>query len=81
MSVLKNEHHLGRFYNLITKNKPLLYNYQYILEFVEGGTYWEGGQWKKFDLFDHNDNDPANNFTYWAGGATIPSFDLTKAQV
>ena len=40
---IKNNYHLGNYYNQILKVSPLHYTYQYILEFVEGGTYYDSG--------------------------------------
>lgn len=77
-----NPYHLGNFYNNITKQLPLLYQYQYILEFVGGGTYYDasGGQFKKFTLFDHDQNNPDQNFSYWAQSASIPKFTIPVAK-
>lgn len=80
MSV-SNPYHLGNVYNNITKKSPLLYKYQYILEFVNGGGFWVDGQLKKFTLFDHDDNNPQQNFSYWAQGASIPKFNIPAAKV
>jgi hypothetical protein len=80
MGVL-NQYHLGTVYGGITKQKPLLYKYQYILEFVGGNGYWDSGVFKTFTLFDNDDNNPDQNFTYWAQGATIPQFEIPAAKV
>lgn len=80
MSV-SNPYHLGKFYNNIAKTTPLLYQYQYILEFVQGGGFWINNEFKKFTLFDHDENNPEQNFTYWAQSATIPDFTIPAAKV
>lgn len=76
-----NPYHLGNYYNNISKQLPLLYKYQYILEFVGGGTYFIDNQFKKFTLFDHDQNNPDQNFSYWAQSAKIPKFEIPKVSV
>jgi hypothetical protein len=76
-----NPYHLGTVYNNITKAKPLLYKYQYILEFVGGNGFWDSGAFKTFSLFDNDDKNPDQNFTYFAQGGKILNFEVPPAKV
>jgi hypothetical protein len=53
-----NPYHLGNYYNNISKQLPLLYKYQYILEFIGGNGFWDSGEFKTFTLFDYDENNP-----------------------
>lgn len=80
-----NDYHMSGFYNQIMKSSPLLYPYQFILEFIPGGTYvLNDGSTKstnEFTLFNVDPNRPDENFSYYAQSASIPKFSLNKANV
>ncbi len=76
-----NQYPLGTVYNSITKAKPLLYKYQFILQFIGGNGFWDAGTFKSFTLFDNDTNNPDQNFTYWAQSATIPEFNIPSQKV
>lgn len=78
---MDNKYHLGSYYNNITKKKPLLYKYQYILDFVGNGGFWLDSDFKPFTLFNDNPDNPDQNFSYWAQSASIPGFNINKADV
>jgi hypothetical protein len=79
----RNDYHLSSFYNQITKTKPLLYDYQFIVEFVQGGTYTVNDGVAKsiqqFQLFNADPNQPDQNFSYYAQSASLPKFSVNKA--
>lgn len=74
-----NNYYMKNFYNQIMKGKPMLYGYQFIVEFINGGTMDGGGV--QFDLFNHDPSNPEENFTYYAQSASLPSFEVVKASV
>jgi hypothetical protein len=80
-----NDYHMGGFYNQIMKSSPLLYPYQFILEFIPGGSYvLNDGATKSsqdFTLFNTDPNKPEENFSYYAQSATIPKFSVGNANV
>lgn len=78
---MDNNYHLGSFYSNITKQKPLLYQYQYVLDFVGNGGFWLDSDFKPFTLFNDDPDNPDQVFSYWAQSAQIPGFELTKANV
>ncbi len=78
---MDNTYQLGTFYNQITKAKPLLYQYQYVIEFVGNGGFWLDYNFKPFTLFNDNTDSPDENFSYWAQSASLPSFEIGKADV
>lgn len=81
MATTTNSYHLKNFYNQIMKTNPLLYPYQFVIEFVQGGTMGDGfGGTQTFDLFDNSSN-PDENFTYYAQSGSIPKFTVNKAAV
>ena len=76
-----NPYHLKNFYNQIMKTNPLLYKYQFVIEFIQGGTMGDGyGGTQSFTLFDNASN-PDENFTYYAQSGSIPKFTIQKASI
>ena len=78
---MDNLYHLNSYYNNITKKKPLLYKYQYVLDFVGNGGFWVDQDFKPFTLFNDNPDDPSQTFSYWAQSASIPGFNINKTDV
>ena len=78
---MDNLYHLNSYYNNLTKKKPLLYKYQYVLDFVGNGGFWVDQDFKPFTLFNDNTDDPSQNFSYWAQSASIPGFNINKTDV
>jgi len=74
-----NEYNIQAFYNQIMKTRPMLYGYQFILEFVQGGQMGNDAiGYEQFDLFNNREN-PDTNFTYYAQSASLPKFQINKA--
>lgn len=68
----KNEYNLSSFYNQLTKNTALLYKYQFVVEFIQGGqNYW----------FQNDPSMPDQNFSYYCQSGKIPNFKINKAKV
>lgn len=78
---MDNLYHLNSYYNNITKKKPLLYKYQYVLDFVGNGGFFVDQDFKPFTLFNDNPDDPSQTFSYWAQSASIPGFNINKTDV
>lgn len=74
-----NQYNLQAFYNQIMKGMPMLYGYQFILEFVQGGQLGNDNiGYETFDLFNNHES-PDQNFTYYAQSASLPKFQIQKA--
>ena len=74
-----NDYNIQAFYNQIMKTRPMLYGYQFILEFVQGGQMGNDSiGYEQFDLFNNKET-PDNNFTYYAQSASLPKFQINKA--
>ena len=72
MAALRNnDYHVNKFYNDITKSSPLLYEYQFTVEFIGG----------PFAAIKSEQLGPVSNFTYFAQSASLPKYDITKAKV
>ena len=67
-----NNYHVKAFYNQIMKQIPMLYGYQFILEFINTGDPAGG-------LFNVG-TDPADKFAYYAQSATLPKVGIVKAK-
>lgn len=77
---MRNEYNMQSFYNQIMKTVPMLYGYQFIIEFVQGGSYGNANEgYKEFNIFN-NDASPDQNFTYYAQSASLPKFQIVKAK-
>ena len=66
---MQNNYYLQGFYNQLMKQVPMLYNYQFILEFVQKGV--------GASLFSDQTN-PDQNFTYYAQSASLPQINIVK---
>lgn len=81
----KNQHHLRSFYNNI-KTLPLLYKYQFVVQFVRGGTITSPEHMPNiqtlsfYDFFRDTSNDPEKTFTYYAQSASVPGLSVKNAQ-
>lgn len=79
---MKNNYNLQYFYNQIMQKSPVLYKYQFVVEFIQGGTMQDGvGGLYDFNLFNNNPALPDQNFTYYAQSASLPKFQIQKADV
>lgn len=80
MGKLANPYRVGTVYHNIAQEKPLLYQYQYIMEIVGGGTFYIDDNFRQFTLFDKDDANPDTCFAYWVKGqVAIPAFDIKSA--
>ena len=78
----KNDYHMQQFYNQLMKGRPMLYKYQFVIEFIQGGTFNYGDkQQYAFNLFPNDPNQPDQNFTYYAQSAKLPSYEIVKAEI
>ena len=68
----KNEYNLSSFYNQLTKNTALLYKYQFVVEFIQGGENY---------YFQNDSASPDQNFSYYCQSGKIPAFSIKKASV
>lgn len=68
----ENKYNLSNFYNQLTKNTAMLYKYQFVVEFIQGGdNHW----------FINDANSPDQNFSYYCQSGKIPEFKINKANV
>ena len=71
-----NDYNMRGFYNQLMKARPMLYAYQFVVEFVPGGIMNNA---VTFDLFNSEKDSPDQNFSYYAQSARLPAFEISKA--
>lgn len=85
MAYRQNTAHLRKFYNNV-KTFPLLYKYQFIVEFVRGGSIETPPGVPQFSaqsfysLFREDPGNPNEQLTYYAQSASIPGISVKNAQ-
>lgn len=76
----RNEYNIQSFYNQIMKQMPMLYGYQFVLEFVQGGQLGNDySGYQPFTLFNNSES-PDQNFTYYAQSASLPKIGIVKSK-
>ena len=68
----KNEYNLSKFYNQLTKETSLLYKYQFVVEFIQGGENY---------YFNNDPNNPDQTFSYYCQSGKIPAWSIKSAKV
>lgn len=85
MAYRPNDKHLRTYYSNL-KQLPLLYKYQFVVEFVKGGTIQTPPgivpleSQSFYSLFTNTINSPDQTLTYYAQSASIPGVSIKNAQ-
>lgn len=74
-----NQYNMQGFYNQLMKHSPMLYKYQFVVEFIQGGSMNDGYGEQSFTLFN-NSQEADQNFSYYAQSASLPKFSVQKAK-